>query len=281
MKKAKIAFIGGGNMARSIVAGLIKDAYDPHQIWVADRNLDKCQALEQTYQVHTTSDLSQAITVADIVVLAVKPQNMRSLAVEIGRQIQQQQPLLISVAAGIKLSALQSWFGQATAIVRAMPNMPAILQAGATGLFANEQTSTEQKSLAEQIMRAVGIVLWLKNEKLIDAVASVAGSGPAYYFYIMEIMQNIAEDMELSPEEATLLAKQTIFGAAKLALETNEPISSLRQQVTSKGGSTAAALAVMQKNDLHGIFEKALYASNKRADELAQMFGETKQLDTE
>lgn len=278
MRAATIAFLGGGNMVKSIIAGLVNDGYLADKIWVADRNAAKCSALEQQFQVHTTDDVNHACRHADIVVLAVKPQGMESLSHQVGKQIAQYKPLVISIAAGILTQDLQGWFGQSTPIVRAMPNTPAVVRVGATGLYANEHTLKDQRSLAEQILRAIGIVTWVKDEALIDAVAALAGSGPAYYFLIMEIMQQVGEDMGLSAKDAHLLTLQTALGAAKLAYESQEDLSTLRQQVTSKGGTTEAALKAFEAEGIRNMFRNAMEANRARSVELAEELGVNRKL---
>jgi len=278
MRAATIAFLGGGNMAKSIISGLITNGYRADKIWVADHNAAKCIALAQQFHIHTTEEVSDACNQADIVVLAVKPQSMESLSHQVGTHIAQHKPLIISIAAGILTADLAAWFGQHTPIVRAMPNTPSVVRVGATGLYANEHTSKDQLSLAEQILRAVGIVTWVKEEALIDVVAALAGSGPAYYFLIMEIMQQVSEDMGLSAKDAHLLTLQTALGAAKLAYESNEDLQTLSQQVTSKGGTTEAALKAFEEEGIRAMFRNAMEANRSRSVELSQELGVNRKL---
>jgi pyrroline-5-carboxylate reductase len=278
MLKAKIAFLGAGNMARSLVAGLVKDNYPASQIWVFDRNTEKCDLLSQLYDVHIAESLEQAVEFADVVILAVKPQNIKELATAIGKQIAQKQALVISIAAGVQLAELEKLFGFNTAIVRAMPNTPSIVQAGASGLFANERTSKEQLSLAEHIMRASGVVVWVKKEALIDSVTALSGSGPAYIFLIMECMEKAAIDMGLNEKNAHLLTLQTVYGAAKMALESPDSLEKLREQVTSKGGTTAAALNVFAKHQIGDIIAAAMQAAKNRSIELSALLNTPPQL---
>ena len=280
MKKAKIAFLGAGNMARSIIAGLVNN-YEPNLIWAADRNPEKCQALESQYQINTTDDIFKAAEIADIVILSIKPQGFPELCQQLKSIISKKQPLVISIAAGITTQDLNIWLGNDIAIVRAMPNTPALIQTGATGLYANKNTSTSQKEMVENIMRSVGIIAWVEEESLIDAVIAIAGSAPAYYFLFMEILQSLGESMGLDTKTAYLLALQGGYGATKLALETGTPLDQLRQQVTSKGGTTAAALNSFKDSDIEGIFRKALEACRKRSVELSQEFGAQRQLDND
>lgn len=279
MKKAKIAFLGAGNMARSIIIGLVKDDYAPDCIWAVDRNQYKLDALAQQYQINTSPDVDMVTELADIIILAVKPQSLEALADEISATVKKRHPLLISIAAGITLQTLENWFGAKAAIIRAMPNTPALLQAGATGLYANQNVSSQQRSFTESIMRAVGIVTWVKKEALIDAVIALAGSGPAYYFLFMEVMQQIGQEMGLDEKTSYLLTLQTAFGAAKLALETGEPLADLRKQVTSKGGTTEAALNSFQSGGIRELFKHAMEAARERNQALAQQFNSQRKID--
>ena len=215
---------------------------------------------------------AEAIEGADIVVLAVKPQIMQMVCEPLQENFKTQNPLIISIAAGINLENLERWIGDySPAVVRCMPNTPSLVQSGMTGLYANEQVSEEQRNLAESIMRAVGSTLWLDNEDLMDTVTAVSGSGPAYFFLVMEAMQDAAQKMGLNAEDARLLVLQTAFGAAKLALESSDDASVLRQRVTSKGGTTEAALRKLIDGGLPSIFEEALIAAAIRSKELSKI----------
>jgi pyrroline-5-carboxylate reductase len=271
MKKI-ITFIGAGNMARSLIAGLIQDETE-HSIRVADPDESQLQGIKQSWDnVDAFSSNAEAIKGADVVVLAVKPQIMQLVCEPLQKEILAQNPLLISIAAGINTSNLNLWLGdQPLAIVRCMPNTPALVQSGMTGLFANQQVSEEQHDLAESILRAVGSTLWLENEDMLDAVTAVSGSGPAYYFLVMEAMQTAAQKLGLSADEARLLVLQTAFGAAKLALESSDDASTLRQRVTSKGGTTEAALKKLIGGGLPELFEEALVAAALRSKELSKI----------
>jgi pyrroline-5-carboxylate reductase len=207
---------------------------------------------------------------ADVVVLAVKPQVMRSVLEPLQSIAQKQRPLLVSVAAGIREASLNSWLGGNLPIVRCMPNTPALVQAGATGLYANPQVNKEQRSLAESILRTVGITLWFDDEAKLDTVTAVSGSGPAYFFLVMEAMQAAAESLGLKPDDAKLLVVQTALGAARLALESEQQPAELRKQVTSKGGTTEAALNQLNAGGLVPLFAEALKAAEERSKELAQ-----------
>lgn len=268
-KPTTIAFIGAGNMARSLIVGLLQDEANV-SLRVADPDQHQLDTIRKYWpDVVTTSDNQKAMQGADVVVLAVKPQIMREVAESLRDGAQRACPLFVSIAAGIREDALNRWLGGNLPIVRCMPNTPALVQTGATGLYANAQVSGEQRSLAESIMRAVGITLWLEDEAQLDAVTAVSGSGPAYFFLMMEAMQAAAEKLGLPAEDAHLLIVQTALGAARLALESNDPPAELRRKVTSKGGTTAAALQVLNDGGLSDLFDKALQAAASRSRELA------------
>lgn len=270
MRNANITFIGGGNMARSLIAGLIQDGYPGKHIYVVDHNQAKVDYFSQHYQVQASTDIESGIVFGDIIVLAVKPQTIATVAKQVGKQIQHKAPLFISIAAGATCNTLAVYFGAKTPLVRAMPNTPSLVQAGAAGLFANEHVSTQQKDLAEQILRAVGLTLWVSEETLIDSVTCIAGSAPGYLFAIMESMQQIGVELGLIEKNARLLTAQALLGTAKLALESDESFSQLRQNVTSKGGTTAEALRVLKERDVHGVLTEALMACKARCESLAE-----------
>ena len=286
MKKV-ITFIGAGNMARSLIAGLIQDEADL-QIRIADPENSQLQSIQTSWQgIAAFSDNIEAVAgtntadhanntdnVADVVVLAVKPQIMQAVCEPLKAAVLEHNPLIISIAAGISIDSLQQWLGgkdKSLPIVRCMPNTPALVQSGMTGLYANPQVTGAQKDLAESILRAVGSTLWLDNEDKLDAVTAVSGSGPAYYFLVMEAMQNAAQKLGLSAEDSRLLVLQTAFGAAKLALESTDDAATLRQRVTSKGGTTEAALKELIDGGLPELFEKALQAAENRSRELKKL----------
>ncbi|MEJ2687958.1 MAG: pyrroline-5-carboxylate reductase [Gammaproteobacteria bacterium] len=274
MKKHTIAFIGAGNMAGSLVAGLIGDGIDPAQLRVSDPDGDKLKAIADKFAVPTFQDNHSAVTGAEVVVLAVKPQILRTVAEELANDVQSGQPLVISVAAGIREPDLTRWLGGNVAVVRAMPNTPALVRSGATALYGNAQTRSEQRDLAESVLRAVGLALWLDDEGLMDAVTALSGSGPAYFFLVMEALQEAGRQLGLPAETARLLTLQTAFGAAKMALESADEPAVLRQRVTSPGGTTEKAVGVLEDGALRGLFLKALQAAAARSRELAEQAGD-------
>ncbi len=273
MKKSRITFIGCGNMGRSLIGGLIANGQSVNSITGTDINAEQRQTTASQFNIEVLEDNRQAIKDTDVVVLAVKPQSMQDTLQAIKADLTQEKPLLISIAAGIQLSDLGQWAGEELAIVRTMPNTPAMIQAGATALCANKHTSETQRDLAEAIMRSVGLALWLDDETLMDAVTALSGSGPAYYFLIMEVMEKAATQLGLSQEHARILTLQTAFGAAKMALESNHDAETLRKQVTSPGGTTEQALDVLMNGGIEDLFADALKAAQKRSAELAASLG--------
>jgi pyrroline-5-carboxylate reductase len=274
MTDSRLAFIGGGNMTRSLVGGLIADGWDPGRIRVADPDPQQTDRLAQRFSVTTTQDNHSALEQADAVVLAVKPQVIKAVAGELAAAIDAQRALVISIAAGIRATALRGWLGMDTAIVRTMPNTPALVQSGATALYANPAVSEEQRNLAESVLRAVGLTLWIDNEDLMDAVTALSGSGPAYFFLFMEALQDAGTDLGLPVETARLLTLQTAFGAAKMALESTEDAATLRQRVTSPGGTTERALDYLRQPGFEETVLGALRAAAERSRALAAEFGE-------
>lgn len=273
MKKCSIGFIGGGNMAASLVGGLVADGYDANGIWVSDVNASSLQRLAESFGVNTTPDNSVLVEKVDTVVMAVKPPHMRLVAEQIGIQVRAHKTLVVSIAAGIREVDLQRWLGDGVAIVRTMPNTPALVQTGATALYANRYVTESQAELAEAIMRAVGVALWVDKEELMDAVTALSGSGPAYFFLVMEAMINAGIAMGLHDKTAQLLTLQTALGAAKLAMESDEEPGVLRERVTSKGGTTEQALKVLKDGGLERLFASALEAARTRSAEMAQTYG--------
>lgn len=267
-----IAFIGGGNMARSLVGGLLARGWSAEQIVAADPLPAQLDSLRAQFAVRVTDDNVVAARDADVIVLAVKPQMMRKAAGEIRTALAAKRPLLISVAAGIRASDIQRWL-PGIPIVRAMPNRPALQGCGMTALYATEDVSTERRALAEQILGAVGATLWLEREQHMDIVTAVSGSGPAYFFLLIEMLEQAGVAQGLSPEVSRKLAIETAYGSGAMAHEASEPPAVLREQVTSKGGTTAAALQVLEDRRVREAFDAAVAAATRRAAELADEFG--------
>ncbi|MEI8207897.1 MAG: pyrroline-5-carboxylate reductase [Methylococcales bacterium] len=270
MNTQKIGFIGGGNMASSLLSGLIASGHSPQHLWVSDVNPEALKSLAETLHVNTSINNADVINAVDVVVLAVKPQILNEVAINAAPLIQQKKSLVVSIAAGISQTSLSQWLGAETAIVRCMPNTPALVLTGATALHANTQVNAEQHDLAENIMRSVGIALWVDNEGDMDAVTAVSGSGPAYYFLLMEAMEKAALELGLSETTARLLVQQTALGAAKIALESSESPEQLRKRVTSPGGTTQRAIETFEQGGFTELVSKALHAAKDRSIEMSK-----------
>ena len=269
----KIAFIGGGNMASALIAGLAGKLTDGGNIHVVDPNpaaLDKLQAL---FGVTTATQADAALAACEVIVLAVKPQSMREVAAQLTPLLAGVQPLVVSIAAGIRAADLSRWLGGFGAIVRCMPNTPALIGMGITGMVASASVTAAQRDTADAILRAVGPTVWLDDEAKIDAVTAVSGSGPAYVFYFIEAMQQAALELGLSAEQGSQLALATFAGAAQLAVQSDEPVSLLRERVTSKGGTTYAALTSMEAAGVKPAIIAAMKAAAARGKELGDELG--------
>ena len=273
MESPTITFIGGGNMATSLIGGLRAQNHPGDQIWVSDPDLDLLGKHQQRFEVHTSADNALATRHADIVVLAVKPQVMRDVALGLRESVQNTKPLVLSVAAGVREADMQRWLGGGIAIC--MPNTPALLGAGATGLFANTQVNSGQLVAAENILRAAGLTIWVENEALLDAVTAVSGSGPAYFFLLMEMMEKVGVELGLDAESARALTLQTALGAARMALESGDSPAVLRKRVTSAGGTTEAAVNSFINGGLEDQVRTALRAARDRAIELGEQLGDS------
>ncbi len=273
MKKTPLAFIGAGNMARSLIGGLIADGWDPASISVSDPDPDQRAAVSRVFGTRSTNDNVAAVEQSELVVLAVKPQVMQDVARELAATVQTRRPLVVSIAAGICTNDLEDWLGGNCALVRCMPNTPALVQSAATAMFANSAVNDDQKALAESILRAVGLTLWVEDESDLDAVTALSGSGPAYFFLVIEALQEAGQSLGLDEKTARLLALQTAFGATKMALESHDDAATLREKVTSPGGTTEKALGILEEGGLRTLFRNALKAACDRSRELAKQFG--------
>ena len=277
MENIRITFIGCGNMGRSLIGGLINDGYPVNCISGVDINDAPRSLTHNHFGIEVLDNAAPALRGAHVVVLAVKPQAMKDTLVPLREIFSKEKPLLISIAAGIRLNDLARWAGDSLPIVRAMPNTPALVGTGASALCANSNVNDTQHDIAESIMRSTGIVTWVEDESLIDVVTALSGSGPAYYFYIMEIMEKAGVELGLTKEQARLLTLQTALGAAKMAMESEDDPEVLRKQVTSPGGTTEQAIKVMQEGKLNELFSKAIRAAFERSQELAKILGGDKQ----
>jgi pyrroline-5-carboxylate reductase len=266
---SSIAFIGGGNMASCIIGGMVADGFNPEQILVGTPSESTRQRLAESYGVVGVSDNHQAVAQADLVVLAVKPHMMRDVIKDLAPALGHK-PTIVSVAAGIPIEALSSWLRADMPVVRAMPNTPSMLKSGATGLYANRPLTDQQQRLVESIFESIGYTCWVNQESLIDAVIAVSGSGPAYFFLMMEAMQKIGTELGLTEQTAHDLCVHTALGASRMATETGMTPTELRAQVTSPGGTTNAAIASFQQQGLEDMFRDAMNSAVKRAEEMSR-----------
>ena len=266
----KISFIGGGNMAQALISGLVSCGVKPSLITVADPSSEAREQLaaKGLNTVDPTADAKAAVIDVDIVVLAVKPQVMKAVVSGFADVLDKQ--LVISVAAGLSTALLSNMLGGYSNIVRAMPNTPAMIQMGATGLYGTDDISAEQKQLATAVMQASGLVMWVDNEEHMHAVTAVSGSAPAYMFYFIEAIIDGAVALGLDKEQASALAMQTMLGSAKMALGSEDAPSELRRKVTSPNGTTQAAIESMQANDIGRQIVEAMQACYDRSQALSE-----------
>jgi len=264
----KICFIGAGNMAGSLIGGLLADGYSADLITACDIDRARLRGLHEQYGIATETDGLAGAGAADVVLLAVKPQIMPEACASLALLPADGRQLFISIAAGVPTDAIDGWLGGGRAIVRCMPNTPALLQLGATGLAANARVSEAQRAAAEKILAAVGICLWVANEADLDAVTAISGSGPAYFFYFIELLEAAGIKLGLEPETAGRLARQTALGAATMSIDRD--VVELRAQVTSKKGTTEQAILSFQANQLERLVDEATAAACRRARELAR-----------
>ncbi|MGR6980383.1 pyrroline-5-carboxylate reductase [Testudinibacter sp. P27/CKL/0425] len=271
MQQKLIAFIGAGNMSRAIILGLLNSGYPADKIIASNPSRAKLDALAQL-GVQTTQDNQQAAAAADVVLLAVKPQLMASVCGELSG-LDFSHKLVISIAAGISVARLQQLLPSAVALVRVMPNTPSLLSAGMAGLFANAECTAADRTFAAELMQAVGKICWLQQEKEINTVIAASGSSPAYFFLFLEAMQQEVVKMGLAPQQARELIQQAMLGAAQMVIANPDTeLAELRQQVTSKGGTTAAAIAVFEQQQLAATVQAAMRAAVARAEEMESLF---------
>ena len=271
-----IGFIGGGNMACSLIGGLINANFPASDITVIELDEEKRHTLTTQFDLVSSADISAASN-CEIIILAVKPQSLKTVCQQLGSS-HSGCSLFISIAAGVRSTDINRWLTlnhptEQRAIVRCMPNTPALLQCGATGLFANKTVTAEQKRQADNILQAVGLVIWVDTEELLDAVTAVSGSGPAYFFLLMEAMQQAGEKLGLNADVAQQLVLQTALGAARMASEGGIAPADLRKNVTSTGGTTEQAILNFQSANFHQIVFEALQAASDRSISLADELG--------
>jgi pyrroline-5-carboxylate reductase len=274
MTTPTIAMIGAGNMGSSLIGGLIKNGHPADKIIATDPSEEKLQHLLESFGIQVTKDNHAAAAIADVLIFAVKPQVFGLVAAPLHDLVQQRKPLVMSIAAGVRAASIEQWLGGHAAVVRVMPNTPALIGVGASALFANKYTSDDQRNIAESIMRAVGIAVWVDEENQMDTVTALSGSGPAYFFLILESLQNAAEELGLPAATAQLLTQQTALGAALMAIDSTHTPAELRQHVTSPGGTTERAVNVLEEKQIREIFKLALSAAKQRSEELANLLGD-------
>lgn len=271
MSRSNIAFIGGGNMARAIAGGLIRSGYDPAHIQIAEPLAEQRDILNKEFPGSiVSSDNNAVVPGAGTLLLAVKPQILKSVCQKIETGVQKQKPLVISIAAGPRVDDIDRWLGCNLEIVRVMPNQPALVDQGISALFANDRTDELGRILAEKVMTAVGQAVWVDNESLLDAVTAVSGTGPAYFYLLIDAMIQSAVRLGIDPDTARALAVETARGAATLAAAESESMSTLIERVRSPGGTTTAAFERLDAADVRGIFDDAIIAAKNRSIELSE-----------
>ncbi|TGG90070.1 pyrroline-5-carboxylate reductase [Natronospirillum operosum] len=270
---ATIAFIGTGNMAGAIIGGLLEQGYPARNIIGTTRSPDSAEKASKALGIQVTTDNEAAVAQADVVVLGVKPQVMQTVCAALGTAIQQRQPLVVSIAAGIETATLDQWLGGGLPVVRCMPNTPSLLGAGVSGLFANPAVTTEQQTLAETLFRAVGMIQWVQQEADMHTITAICGSAPAYFYRFSEALVRSAEQRGLAAADAQALVAQVALGAARMMRETGDTPTQLRAKVSSPGGTTVEALRVFDEQGLDALVEAAVDACATRSvtltDELA------------
>ena len=267
----KMTFIGGGNMAQAIIGGLVQKGFAASDIAVVELIAEQRTRLAQQLGVRAVASAAEAAPYGDIVIMAVKPQQMREAAEAVAPQLKGE--LVLTIAAGIRLADLSRWLDGHAQLVRCMPNTPALVSAGITGAYAAPAVSNAQRDAADRVLSAVGKVIWVSDEQKLDPVTAVSGSGPAYVFYFIEALEKAGIELGLSAEQSRTLAIETFVGAAKLAADSIDAPGTLRETVTSKGGTTHAALASMNTEGVNQAIVRAIHAANRRAGELADELG--------
>jgi pyrroline-5-carboxylate reductase len=273
MSNGQLVILGGGNMGRALIGGMLRRGTRPEHITVGDSSQAARDSLSADFGIQATADNAAAAGTAAVIVVAVKPQVAGAVLTPLQPTLQRTRPLVISIAAGIRVSTLESWCGSGVPVVRAMPNRPALVGAGATGLFAPASVAGTQREAAERVMQAVGEVIWAAAEDDLDVVTALSGSGPAYFFLLAELLTQGAIDLGLEPAAARRLAIATLHGAGQLAHAGDGDLARMRAEVTSKGGTTEAAVKSFEAADLRGIVARALEAATRRSRELAAQFG--------
>jgi pyrroline-5-carboxylate reductase len=274
MKHKKIVFIGAGNMAASITSGLVKHGYPSELICASAPSTANTQKLKSLYAIHSSQDNSESVNWADVVVLAVKPQMMADVCLAMANDgVDFSNKLVISIAAGISVARLHSLLGETTTVIRTMPNTPSLLQKGVTGLFATDDVNEQDKHFASELMSAVGDIVWVEQEHMINAIIAVSGSAPAYFFLFMEAMQSKAIELGFNPEQARTLVLQTALGSVEMVKQNPQTdLATLRENVTSKDGATAQAIATFNERQMSDIVAQAMQAAADRGAEMEKLF---------
>ena len=269
MQHPTLGFIGGGNMATAIINGMLASGYPAERIWVCDPNANQLTSLAQG-GVNTTDQAGALLPKCDVITLAVKPQILKSVIEPLATAVQQHQPLIVSVAAGVSAESIDRWLGGNTAIIRTMPNTPALVQTGATGLYANDRVSQSMRSSIDDIFKAIGVTVWVDQEADLHAVTAAGGSAPAYFFRFMEAMSKAAQNQGLSEDQALQLIVQTCLGAAKMVQQTGENPAELKRRVMSPKGTTEQAILRFDEGGLDALVEDAMNACSRRSVELSK-----------
>jgi pyrroline-5-carboxylate reductase len=272
--KINAAFIGGGNMGGALIRGLIARGLAPQNISVGEAVQARRIQLADELGVHVTADNREAAVDADIVVLAVKPQDMATTTQQLAEVLAPRKPLVLSIAAGIRVADIAGWCGAGVPVVRAMPNRPALNSAGASAIYAGTNLSADHRKLAEDVLGAAGTTVWVPDESLLDVVTALSGSGPAYFFLLAELMTDAAVNLGMQRDSAHELAIQTLYGSGLMARQSDGDLARLRAEVTSKGGTTEAAVRSFEAANLRGIVAAALVAATERGRDMARAFGE-------
>ncbi|MGH8302889.1 MAG: pyrroline-5-carboxylate reductase [Steroidobacteraceae bacterium] len=273
MSHLELTVLGAGNMGRALIGGLLRHGMRPEQITVGESHEAARAALSRELGITATADNAAAIGKANLIVLAVKPQDTGAVLAPLAAGLQQRRPVVLSIAAGVRIPALQSWCGAGVPVIRAMPNRPAFVGAGITGLFAAAGIDASQRAMAAQIMQSVGEVVWVPTEEALDVVTALSGSGPAYFFLLAEAMEKAGVELGLPADTARRLSIATLHGAGLLAQSSDGDLARLRAEVTSKGGTTEAALRVLQAADYEDLISRAVAAAARRGGELAEQNG--------
>ncbi|MBX3617933.1 pyrroline-5-carboxylate reductase [Nitrosomonas sp.] len=267
----KITFVGGGNMASALISGLLQQGFTPRQLHVIEIHPENREKLKQNFGLSVSENLAEGVSVSDVIVLSVKPQQLPDVARDLSPLLNNQ--LVISIAAGIRATDIVRWLNGHHRVVRAMPNTPSLVGSGVAGLYATPGIGEQDKKNAESILTAVGSVLWVDHEELLHAVTAISGSGPAYVFYFIEAMQQAAVELGLTAEQARQLSLLTFEGASQLANSSDDNVTILRARVTSKGGTTERAIQTMEKNDIKCKIIAAIRAANDRSREMSDEYG--------